>query len=240
MSNPVRIAIVAEGRTDQSVLNAGIVALVGNRAYTLRLLQPEDPAASAPFGVARPFGWTGVYRWCREAVDRAGRLRDDVVLERYDIVILHLDADVSTANYPGAHINDAPNPNDLPCAHPVCPPCSNSTNPLRLVMLAWVGEAAAPPKSVLCTPSSSIEAWVLAGLYPGDPAVVGGNLECLAQPANLLQAKPANERLISGGKKNVNRYVAREPDITAAWPNIRLVCTEAQRFSVDFDAAIPP
>src|SRR5439155_12163431 len=125
MSDPVRVALIAEGRTDRSVLNAGIGALLGNRAYTLRLLQPEDPAATAPFGVPRPFGWTGVYRWCREVVDRAGRLRDDVVLNRFDVLILHLDADVSVANYAGAHINDAPKLGSLPFAHPVGPPCSN-------------------------------------------------------------------------------------------------------------------
>ena len=129
MSNLVRVGLVAEGWTDRSVINAAIAALVGAQAYQLRLLQPEDPAATAPFGAARPFGWTGVYRWCREVVERAGRLRDDVTLNTYDIVIVHLDADVAGSNYLGAHINDAPNPNDLPCAQQ-CPPCSNTTNAL--------------------------------------------------------------------------------------------------------------
>src|SRR4051812_28261643 len=123
MSSLVRVAAVAEGWTDRSVLNAVIAALIGPRSYQLRLLQPEDPAATAPFAAHRPGGWTGVYRWCREVVERAQRLRDDITLQTYDIVILHLDADVAHCDYPGAHINDAPSPTDLPCAQP-CPPCS--------------------------------------------------------------------------------------------------------------------
>src|SRR5438132_11910472 len=114
MSDPVRIALVAEGWTDRSVIEAAIAALLSGRTYDLNLLQPEDPAATAPFAVQRPGGWSGVYRWCREAVDRAGRLRHDIIMASYDVIILHLDADVADGNYAAAHIHDAPDPNDLP------------------------------------------------------------------------------------------------------------------------------
>jgi hypothetical protein len=240
MSRPVRVGLVAEGWTDRSVVNAAILALLGTRTYELRMLQPEDPASTGPFANNRPGGWTGIYKWCREVVQRAGRLRDDVTLTTYDIVILHLDADVAACDYHGAHIEDAPNPNNLPCGHPVCPPCSNTTNALRIVLLEWVAESTTPPQVVLCTPSASTEAWVLVALYPNDGAVTGGNLECIPVPANLLQAKPAGERLISGGSKKVDRYVEREQDITVAWNSVRNICSEADRFSLDFLVATPP
>ena len=239
MSSVVRVAAVAEGRTDRSVLNAAIAALVGARSYELRLLQPEDAAATAPFGALRPFGWAGVYRWCREVVERSGRLANDVTLQTYDIVILHLDADVAGCNYAEANIHDAPSPTDLPCAEP-CPPCSTTTNALRLVLLNWAGESTTPPKTVLCTPAQETEAWVLAALYPSDPIVEGGNLECTASPSNLLGAKPLSERLVRGRHKQLDRYIAREPDITRAWPTVRQICSEAERVSVDFIAVIPP
>jgi len=230
----VRIALVAEGWTDQTVIEAAISQLLAGRSYALKLLQPEDPAASAPFGAPRPFGWTGVYRWCREMVGRAGRLRDDVIFAGYDVVLLHLDADVANSTYAAAHVHDAPDQDDLPCASLVCPPPTTTTDPLRLVLLRWAGETATPPRVVLCTPSKSTEAWVLAALYPQDASVVGGALECFDFPANLLGAKPAGERLVRSGKKDRERYEARKQNMANGWPQVRQVCTEAERFSVDF------
>lgn len=239
MSEPLRVALVAEGWTDRSVVDAAITALLGSRTYDLNLLQPEDPSATAPFGSQRPFGWTGVYRWCRESVERAGQLRDDILLASYDIVILHLDADVADCDYPGAHINDAPDPTDLPFTKVACPPATNTTDPLRVVLLRWANELETPESVVLCTPSKSTEAWVLGALYPGDVVVTSGNLECVAKAANLLQAKPAAVRLIRSGKKVRERYEARRTDISAAWPKVRELCSEAERFSIEFTALVP-
>lgn len=233
MSSIVRVALVAEGYTDRAVVEAAIDALLEGRAYDLNLLQPEDPLATAPFGIQRPVGWSGVHRWCREAVERAGRLRDDILLMGYDVVILHLDADVAESNYAAAHIIDAPDPDDLPCVEE-CPPPSATTNALRTVMLRWGGETEVPERVILCTPSKSIEAWVLAALYPDEPPLKNGTIECLANPGNRLQAKPAKERLISGGKKNRARYEEKRESISAAWPSVREVCSEAERFSTDF------
>ena len=234
MSNMVRIALVAEGWTDQIVIEAAVTALLAGRSFALKLLQPEDPLATGPFAVARPGGWTGVYRWRREAVARAGRLRDDVIFASYDILILHLDADVAESNYASAHIQDAPDPTDLPCASPVCPPPSATTDPTRIVLLRWCGETATPDAVVLCTPSKNIEAWVLAALYPREAVVTSGDLECIPKPGNFLKAKPATERLFTSGKKDRDRYQARQKDIESAWPQVRAICTEAERFSVEF------
>src|SRR5258708_36174612 len=103
MSKPLRVGVVAEGWTDRSVIEAAVAALLGDRPYDLNLLQPEDPATTAPFGGQRQFGWAGVYRWCRESVDRAGRLGADISLQTYDLIILHLDADVADVNYRSSH-----------------------------------------------------------------------------------------------------------------------------------------
>ena len=231
MSNLLRIALIAEGWTDQIVIGAAISALVAGRSFSLKLLQPEDPAGSAPFADLRPCGWSGVYHWCREVVDRSGRLRDDVIFASYDVVIIQLDADVAESNYAAAHIHDAPDPTDLPCNSPDCPPPSATSNPLRVVMLRWAGETQTPPATVLCTPSKSIEAWVLAALYPTDPAVTSGKLECINRPANRLQAKPAAERLVRSGKKIQERYEAQQQVFKNEWPQVQQTCSEAQRFS---------
>jgi hypothetical protein len=238
MSDLLRIAAVAEGKTDRSVLEAAIAALLPGRPFDLKLLQPEDPASTAPFGIQRPGGWGGVYRWCRESVARAGRLGADVVLATYDVVILHLDADVADSTYRSAGIRDAPEPTDLPCAQN-CPPPSATTDALRVALLRWAGERQNPPRVVLCTPSKATETWVLAALFPTDPTVAAVNFECRKKPQDLFHGKPEPDRLVSGGKKLWERYEGKRDAIRLAWGAVRQRCTEAERFSVDFLAQAP-
>jgi hypothetical protein len=233
MSNLLRIALVSEGKTDRIVLDAAIGSLLENRPYILTLIQPEDAAGTLPFAVSRPGGWTGVYRWCREAVTRSGRVENDITLSAYDILIVHLDADVAERNYNSAHINDAPDDSDLPCTE-TCPPPYATVSRLRKVLLNWMNETQIPEKVVLCIPSKAIEAWLVAALYPFDSVMVKNEIECHLTIANRLQDKPAEERLISGGSKNVQRYEEAKPRVKAAWGLLSRLCPEASRFSNDF------
>jgi hypothetical protein len=234
MSEVFRVALVAEGPTDRVAIEAAITSLLGARPFILKQLQPEE---SLPFNQLRG-GWGGVYHWCRQASGRGGgALRNDPLFVTYDALILHLDADVAECCYADAGITDTAE--DLPCMSP-CPPANNTTNPLRAILLRWVGETLLPPKTLLCTPSKSTEAWILSALYPTDPVVTSGNLECYPSPHLRLQAQPLKGRLVTGGKKNVSVYRQRRPEITAAWPEVRARCTEAHRFSEDFEILFTP
>jgi hypothetical protein len=235
MSDPLRVALVAEGPTDKAVIGAAIRNILGDAPFILRQLQPEESVA---FLVpANGAGWGGVYRWCQKALTRSnGAIQTDILFLTYSLLILHLDADVATENYANAGINHSVN--NLPCAGQ-CPPASVTTNALRAVLLNWIGQVAVPPKILLCTPSMNTEAWVLCALYPGDPVVKGGTLECLGQPENRLQAKPMRGRLVTRGKKLLEAYKARANEITEAWPRVRHICTEAERFSTDLENEMP-
>jgi hypothetical protein len=234
MSEPLRVALVAEGPTDKTVIAAAIESVLGASPFILKQLQPEE---SLPFNQLRG-GWGGVYHWCIQAIGRAGGvLSDDPLFVTFDVLVLHLDADVAGNSYADAGIVDPAN--DLPCEQP-CPPSQNTTDRLRAVILRWLGAIDPPPKTVLCTPSKSIEAWVLAALYPADPIVASGNLECHATPDLRLQAKPIDGRLVTGGKKRPAVYQRRAQEIATAWPQVRTSCAEAQRFSDDFQALLRP
>ncbi len=234
MSEPLRVALVAEGPTDKIVIQAAIGSVLGARSFILKQLQPEE---SLPFSQLRG-GWGGVYHWCRQASARAGRaLQHDPLFVTFDLLILHLDADVAQNSYSDAGIVDAVN--DLPCFQP-CPPAADTTNLLRAVLLRWVGEIQLPAKTVLCTPSKSTEAWVLTALYPDDTVVMSGNIECYATPHLQLQAKSMRGRMVTGGKKTPGMYRQRGSEICAAWPQVRARCTEAERFSIDFETLTPP
>lgn len=227
MSNPFRVALVAEGPTDRIIIGAVVSRLFGDRPFILRQLQPEESLAFGPMGT----GWGGVYRWCHQASARAGgAIRNDPLFLTYDLLVLHLDAEVARESYANARIVDQVN--DLPCAQP-CPPPEASTNALRNVMLRWIGEMEVPPKTVLCTPSSMTETWVLCALYPAVVGGIPGDFECFQTPDHRLQAQPRAGRLIARGKKIVNVYQERANEFARAWEQVRARCSEADRFSID-------
>jgi len=122
---------------------------------------------------------------------------------------------------------------DLPCFLP-CPPPAASTNPLRQVLLRWAGETCAPPKTVLCTPSKSMEAWVVAALFPQDKAALNG-IECWPHPVNRLAQQPASQRI----QKRTEDYEKHFAELKDAWPGLAANLSEAQRFQSEFLAIVP-
>ncbi len=98
MSDTLRVALIAEGITDFVFLNSAVQSMLGDRSFDLKLLQPEESVAFTGMGAAGPLGggWKGVRKWCMQAAERAGgALREDPLFVSYDILILHLDADVA-------------------------------------------------------------------------------------------------------------------------------------------------
>lgn len=224
MSDPLRIALVAEGPTDRIVVEAALRSILGARAFVLTQLQPEDSSVFGPLGG----GWGGVYKWCKQSARRGGgRLSGDrLVFQGYDLLLLHVDADVAAQKYGDANV--APEGSDLPlpCEH-ACPPASATANALRAVLASWCGEVAAPPGTVFCVPSKSTEAWVVATLYPNDSAVQSG-IECHPDPETRLGVQPKRVR-IAKTKRDYQRCSAA---FEAAWTRIASAdaCGEALRF----------
>jgi hypothetical protein len=223
MSEPLRLALVAEGPTDRVVLEAAIARLLNARPFVLNQLQPEQSLAFGPHGG----GWGGVYRWCQQATIRSGgSLRGDPLFEFHDVLVLHLDADVANERYQSANIRE--NPGDLPCAEP-CPPAQATTDRLREVLLRWVGEPTMPDRAVLCVPSKSTDAWVVAALFPTDPAVLDGSHECRSHGQQPLRIRI---------EKSVSVYESHKETLREAWLTVMEICTEARRFGDDFRMAV--
>jgi len=234
MSDPLRIALVAEGKTDIVVLRAAIGALLENREFVTRQLCPEF---SNSFGRSIGGGWAAVYLWCRETVEQQGnQAKDRSFFGSHDLLVLHVDADVAGIEYSSdTRVRDAPS--GLPCSHP-CPPASAITDALRRVVLGWLGETSVPPLTVLCTPSKSTETWVLAALFPDEATNLAIELECRRDFEVILQRMPSDRRLIRSTGKQIMEYRKREGQIRLAWPQVRANCSEAERFSQEFLAAL--
>lgn len=230
MSEPIRIALVAEGPTDRIVVEATVRSMLGDRSFVLQQLQPESSVAFGDLGT----GWCGVYRWCRQAARRGnGSVSGDGLLfAQYDVLVVHLDADVAAKSYEDCTISPEAGDRALPCVM-TCPPASDTVNGLRSVVLSWCGEPSAPARMVMCVPSKSTEAWVLASLFPAD-AAVGPGLECFANPESRLGQQPAHRRI----KKRQRDYQDRSDDFSSAWPEVAKL-GEAARFQAEFLAAVP-
>jgi hypothetical protein len=214
------------------VIEAALRAVLEKRSFVLTQLQPEGSVAFGRIGT----GWSGVYRWCAQAVARGGgQLSGDaLVFGFYDLLILHLDADVAESSYAEGGIEPLPSDGALPC-HMPCPPASDTTDALRAVMLSWFREAAVPPRTVVCMPSKSTEAWVVAALFPRDRAMKDG-IECHRDPESRLSQQPKAQRL----RKAVRDYQDHAADIETSWSRLASPrgLGEAARFELELRAAM--
>jgi hypothetical protein len=235
MSNPLRVALVAEGPTDGVVIEAALRSMLNGRPFVLNQIFPATSIAFGPLGT----GWVGVYRWCHESATRGGgSLSGDQLIfgtGNYDLLVLHLDGDVAGFDYAHGSLTPLPTDGALPCeSH--CPPPSDTTNELRQVLLSWCGETTTPPRTVVCMPSKSTEAWVVASLFPNDQAIALG-IECYANPESRLGQQPAAVRI----RKKKRDYQRRAEKLEQAWPRISAPSAlgEAFRFETEFFAAVP-
>jgi hypothetical protein len=235
VSEVVRVGVVAEGPTDHAILEQVLAALLKPKDLVYTALQPELSVAFSAVASDLGFGWGGVFKWAQQVRDEGGgSLSGSMVLQTFDLLIIQIDCDVASATYSDIGISDGHC--DLPCAMP-CPPASDTTQQLESVLLRWLGAPGRLPQLVFCIPAQAMEGWVLAALYPEDPVVVGHGTDCLRDPASRLSAKPASGRMVAGGRKRVDVYRGRAPEIAARWHAVLDKCPSASRFDLALRAA---
>lgn len=230
MSEPLRVALIAEGNTDAVIIEAALKATLGEREFILTLLQPE-PTRPAMGG-----GWAGVFKWCREFAGRgAPCLELDPTLPGFDLFLIHLDADVAGMKYADcgvAVVEAAQSLLPLPCQEP-CPPPFASVEPLRARLFSWLGLSQVGPRTVLCVPSKSSEAWLASAVLPRDHRLLSG-IECNLSLATQLASLAKEERI----PKQLVQYRARAPSITREWEHVVSLCEAAERFSAEVVVAL--
>ncbi|WP_082615402.1 hypothetical protein [Acidovorax sp. Root267] len=220
MSDP-RIAVVAEGPTDIVVIEAALKALL-QRPFLLNQLQPE------PTRPDMGNGWGGVFKWCQEFRQRgAVSIEADPTLSQFDLVIVHLDADVADKNYAdcgNAVLQASLGLARLPCAQP-CPPPVHTVAALEAVLLSWLGLAATGPKSLFCIPSKATEAWLAAAVLPQGHALHDG-LECRLDLESQLAKLSKKERIRKTGRE----YQSWSQTIAIQWAQVTARCSQATAF----------
>jgi hypothetical protein len=230
MSNPLRVGFVCEGPTDFIVLEACLRSILGSKGFVPIRLQPEVSAAFEVHGG----GWGGVYKWCKQiAKSGGGHASGNNLLTGFDVLVIHLDADVAGADYASASIDPETTDLALPCQQ-ACPPVIATTDLLRNVLLSWCGETLEVDPLAICTPAQCTETWVLSALFPNDP-LLRANPECAGNPEGRLQQQPKSKRI----KKSQRDYSLKATEITKGWPNVA-VLTESQRWANRIQDLVPP
>lgn len=233
MSEPLRIALVAEGPTDAVVIEAALRSMLNDRPFILKQIFPEGSESFGGMGT----GWVGVYRWCHQSAVRGqGSLAGDrLVFLNFDVLVLHLDADVAGFDYADGTLAPTATDRPLPCERP-CPPPQATTDRLRAVLMSWCGETSLPAHTVICMPSKSTEAWVVASIFPADAAMRQG-IECFANAEGRFGQQPIAQRF----RKKKRDYQELADRFTDAWPRIADpgALGEAHRFHAEFLAAVP-
>lgn len=226
MSDLIRVALVTEGPTDLIMVEAAIKQLAPCREIQFQALQPEISESFLPKYGEIGAGWSGVYWWCKQTASEGnGRVRDSILFDYFDLLVIQLDADVASNSYSDGGIDESVN--DLPCHHP-CPPVQDTTDPLRRVLLRWMGEVDVPPNTVLCTPSMALETWLLVAFFPQHRWITNGSVECRTNPySQINMAQPLGVRI----KKTIQSYRDKADRFQEVWDQVRQHCSEAERFS---------
>lgn len=221
------IGVIAEGITDFYIIEAALNAIL-TESFTINLIQPEEPMGCTGGG------WSGVYRWCRQVSAAGGEtLTTSPLLSQYNIIIVHIDADVSTFQYSHGNITDNLN-NDLPC-QTNWPPIQDTIDNLTNVVLGWLSPLEVDRHTVLCIPSVCTESWAAVGIFGKFDKSILKTIEHNCQVCQYLHSKPTSIRLIttkSGKyKKLPPKYKANCHHVTQNWEFIKFHCSQAKDFN---------
>lgn len=201
-------ALVCEGPTDALVLEA-MIAQLWPEVTEVRTLQPEtDALGKARSGTAA--GWTAVRTWCKQNGGRLAAIVDPDVGNRIDLLLIALDLDIAV-EAGVAQRRRLATPYDA--------------TPLCRTIKSWL-TTPIPSSVVIALPAMSVEAWVIAALYPKERSP-----EAIDAPAKYLVGKRKLRSSPADGKpwKSPRAYREFAKFVARRLPSIRKRCPEAER-----------
>lgn len=180
-------AIIAEGHTDQLVIEAMLMSALGIDRDLIQFVQPDERETQVR-GVASPGGWTLVLAYLRER-------RHLAALQLNDYVVLHIDADV--CEEPGF---------DVPRrAEGVALDADQLAEAIQARLIQEMGETygAVRERVVFAIAVDSVECWLLPALFPDRLALRAKTTGCLESANDELRRQGASA--LSRGDSKVPR-----------------------------------
>jgi len=170
ISNKLSVGIVSEGPTDQIVLKSILeeISISNHIDFEIHPIHPKYDAISNTWDRG---GWGLVYNWCKETLKIYGSLDSFIKNTQIDILVLQIDADIMYKSYSSCKsITPVQTDYPLPITTPCPAPNGTCTIPCHAIMAipellkSWLLSKQLPNNVVLCTPSKSMDAWVVAAM----------------------------------------------------------------------------
>jgi hypothetical protein len=218
MSDVLKVGFIMEGKTDGVYLEAVLEKILNGKSYIPNYIQPEysNILSSEP----KPGGWGQIYHWCIQAQEQnGGDIFNSYIFDINDIVILHIDGDVSEKTYRDINVDETIP--DLPCVEP-CPPINNTIKQLERVIYRWLGITELPIKMIFCIPARNLETWICASMFFNEIRDIS-DIECNTIPETILRKK----RIYKDKKvysENRNFFIEN-------WENVLTLCSQAKEFN---------
>lgn len=188
-----RIGIIAEGKTDIIVIKEILKQAFIDINYRVTVLSPTEDELLGNVNKHEGFGWRSVYEVCRELTDCLQILG---IGNKFDIIIVHLDADVAQSSYDAANINTKRK--DLPC-YDYTASIAENCEKLETVAKGWL-DVRYWDSIVFCIPHIATDIWPAYVLYDNS-----NGLFYEAMPGNDLEQK-----MLRCGNKSVGKLVKRK------------------------------
>ncbi|MCB9764536.1 MAG: hypothetical protein H6739_32475 [Alphaproteobacteria bacterium] len=178
------IGLIAEGHTDQVVLEQLLVGFFGDEVE-VHPVQPQDAGPDAN-GTYAPGGWTVLFRFLREGGHREA-------LQFNDLIVIHVDTDC--ADEVGFDVPQRDDPAGLAQAVEA-----------RLIEIVGVDFYAAHGHRVIFAVAvDEIECWLLPLLFESQKKKAAKTTGCL-EAANHALSKRGEPRLSTGDSKDPKAY----------------------------------
>jgi len=207
---PLIVGFVCEGSTDVVILRAFVEAVIG--PIETRALQPETDELDRSLPGAAT-GWSEVKAWC-ERLSSYDDYFSPLVGDPLDLLVIAMDLDIAIR----AGLQKQPANLKAYDAKALCD-----------IVKSWM-PAPLHGRVVITIPVMSVEAWILAALFPRL-----NRPEQESAPAELL----VNRRRIGMGStgpwKRASEYRAFGRSVALRLARVTSVCDEARRFKQKLD-----
>lgn len=233
------VGLITEGPTDAIILER-IVGLLcpENKHAVVTTISPTETELMNIIPKPEGFGWGGVYKVCRDLEWKLALQREAGIC--YDLIIIHVDGDVSNKTYQSANIVAFPEAGKLPSFDQSKTVVENCEM-LAQVVKTWI--AFSGSNVLYCIPYINMDIWAAFSLYPQDRSYLFESWTEDQLNSFLLIKGKREGRLIrnKAGKirKNTNSYRNAAQNLTIdVWHELTASMEQAVQFERDLRAFI--
>lgn len=250
-SKNISIGIVSEGATDQYIIGQilGYIAMDVGIDFSINAIQPKYDAINESWTQG---GWGLIYSWCKSTITQHGSFEQYIATTGFDILIIQLDADVVYKKYQDCP-SISPTPDDivLPLSQP-CPDCDcsipcHAIGYVEDILKNWCSIISFSKKVIMCIPSKSLDAWVVASMpladfkekYQCDDDFKSRlkKIECITNPEQFFDASDKIGKSLKSYKRYSQTFLRNFREVQRKCKMASVFCDEMKSLLLEIASA---